>query len=113
MPRRILRLRRFFEGPSPWALIAIAGMAFVIVSLYVVNHNAVARNERLLAQQRLTLVGAQRAVEYLCETNQTLDLLVKQFIATGLRTLTADQLLALSTAHIVLSDTRACRKVTG
>jgi len=111
------------RGSSLWALIAILGVSFVIVWLYRVNQDAAVRNERLLAQHRQTLAQAQQAVEYLCETTQTLDVLVKQFIATGLRTLPTipfaqrplyeEQIQALSAAHIVLSDTRACREVTG
>ena len=123
MPRRILKLRRFFEGPSPWALIAIAGMAFVIVSLYVVNHNAVARNERLLVQHASAMKQANQAIEYLCETTGQLDLIFQQFLAVGIRSLPTlppeqrpivkERNQVLAAAHIVLSDTRSCRKVTG
>lgn len=113
---RLHRIGVNLARPSWRVMILLVGVAVAVVGLYRVNQAGIERNRELIVQH-------ERVVEYLCETTNTLDVLIVQFSNFGhqeLRTMTGEprrrfkkRIDALDDAHHALADTRACRGVTG
>jgi len=111
------RLLHVFERPGFWVMVAVFGLAFTVTGLYVVNHNAAVKNQQLIAEHRA-------ALEQVCEATQTIGVVLGVFISSGgilenahpdtaARIAYQRQLNALQVAKIALSETTACRRVTG
>lgn len=122
-----VRLRHWAEDgmrrPSFWAVVAMAGLIFVGGLTYTVNRNAINRHRRRARGAGEDKRAAPALIEYQCRTNFALDIVVKQFLVSGLQTLRTlppaaqrnyrVQLTTLQTLHLFLADTRACKDVTG